>query len=81
MADLVAFPARTGVVVDTRGEGRALRTTWHHAEGLVVLSVWRDHECVATVRVAADDVPALVDVLVSGLGDRYALAPGVADAG
>ncbi|MFQ6170643.1 hypothetical protein ACK8HX_03460 [Oryzobacter sp. R7] len=71
MAELVPFP-RTGVVRDARGEGRALRVTWHHEDGLVVLSTWRGPTCVGTVRVAAQDVPFLVDVLVSGLGSRYA---------
>ena len=71
MAELVPFP-RTGVVHDARGEGRALRVTWHHEDGLVVLSTWRGPTCVGTVRVAAEDVPFLVDVLVSGLGAGYA---------
>ena len=71
MADLVPFP-RTGVVPDARGGGRALRVSWHHDEGLVVLSVWRGPTCVATTRVAAEDVPDLVEVLVSGLGQGYA---------
>lgn len=62
---------RSGVVTDTRGEGRALRATWHHEAGVVVLSVWRENVCVATVRVDPDDVPELVEVLVSGLADGY----------
>ena len=73
MAELVPFP-RSGVVRDGRGDGRALRVTWHHEEGVVVLSTWRGPTCVATVRVAPEDVPFLVDVLVSGLGERYSAA-------
>jgi hypothetical protein len=64
-------PGRSGVVPDTRGEGRALRATWHHEAGVLVLSVWRENVCVSTVRVDPDDVPALVEVLVSGLADGY----------
>ena len=60
-------PGRRGVVPDTRGDGRALRATWHHEVGCLVLSVWRGPVCTATVRVDPDDVPMLVDVLVSGL--------------
>jgi hypothetical protein len=62
-------PGRTGVVPDTRGAGRALRATWHHEAGCVVLSVWRGNVCVASARVDSEDVPGLVDVLVSGLAD------------
>jgi len=62
---------RTAVVPDLRGEGRALRATWHHEAGVVVLSVWRDTLCVATTRVDPDEVPALVDVLVAGLGEGH----------
>ncbi len=64
-------PGRSGVVPDVRGEGRALRTTWHHEAGCVVLSVWRGNVCTATVRLAPEDVPALVDVLTSGLADGH----------
>lgn len=73
VADLVPFP-RSGVVRDSRGQGRALRVTWHHEEGVVVLSTWRGPTCVGTVRVAPEDVPFLVDVLVSGLGQGYSAA-------
>ncbi|PKW25532.1 hypothetical protein [Phycicoccus duodecadis] len=62
---------RTAVVPDVRGEGRALRATWHHEAGVVVLSIWRDNVCVATTRVDPDEVPTLVDVLVAGLGEGY----------
>ncbi len=64
-------PGRSGVVPDTRGDGRALRATWHHEAGCVVLSVWRGNVCTATVRVDPDDVPGLVEVLVSGLAEGY----------
>jgi hypothetical protein len=60
-------PGRSGVFADTRGEGRALRATWHDEAGCVVLSLWRGNVCTATVRVDPDDVPGLVEVLVSGL--------------
>ncbi len=71
---------RSAVVPDARGGGRALRATWHHDAGLVVLSVWRDNVCVATVRLEPDEVPALLEVLASGLADRYAEHPGSASA-
>jgi hypothetical protein len=70
-------PGRSGVVADVRGEGRALRVTWHHEAGCAVLSVWRGNVCTATVRLDPEDVPALVDVLVGGLAEGH----GVPDAG
>lgn len=74
-------PGRRGVVPDVRGEGRALRTTWHHEAGCVVLSVWRGNVCTATVRVAEGDVPDLVDVLVRGLAQGDHVADPRAEAG
>lgn len=65
----VAATASGVVLADARGGGRVMRVTWHHEVDLVVLSVWRDGTCVATVRVTRDDVPALVNALVSGLAD------------
>ena len=59
------------VVPDVRGEDRALRTTWHHEVGVVVLSVWRENVCVATVRLAPDDARALVEVLAAGCEDAH----------
>jgi hypothetical protein len=81
VVDRAAPTARGVVVLDTRGDGRALRATWHHEAGVVVLSVWRGNVCVATTRVAAEDVPALVEVLVGGLGAGYAAPGHAAEAG
>ena len=35
--------------------------------GLVVLSLWREDRCVGTFRLEAEEVPALVNALVTGL--------------
>ena len=67
----VTGAGRSVVVPDVRGEGRALRTTWHHEAGVVVLSVWRRNVCVGTVRLDPDDVPTLVETLTSGLAEGY----------
>ena len=61
------LPVRGEVVADARGDGRALRVSWHPEAGVVVLSVWRGALCAATVQVEASEVPHLVDVLVRGL--------------
>ncbi len=62
---------RRNVVLDRRGEGRALRVTWHHEASVAVVSVWRDDRCSGTVQVAAEDVPALIAVLAQGLAEGY----------
>ena len=49
--------------LDTRGGERALRVSWHQEAGVVVLSTWRGHECVASFRLAVEDAPALIALL------------------
>ncbi|MEE6271830.1 hypothetical protein V2J56_00535 [Georgenia sp. MJ206] len=71
MGRLVALPARGEVFADARGGGRVLRASWHHEEGVVVLSLWRDDVCTGTVRLAAEDVPALLAALAGGLAEQY----------
>jgi hypothetical protein len=75
MARILALPSRGEVFVDARGEGRALRVSWHHEDSVVVLSLWRDDTCAGTFRVAAQDVPALIDALVGGLATGYKAQP------
>lgn len=59
---------RTGsILLDARGEERALRVSWHEESGLVVLSLWRDNVCTGTFRLSAAAVPDLIDTLVDVL--------------
>jgi hypothetical protein len=67
MGEVRPIPKLGGVVRDVRGRGRALRVSWHAEDGLVVLSLWDGARCTGTVRVAAADVPALVEALQLGL--------------
>jgi hypothetical protein len=77
-------PARTvGAFLDTRGDNRALRVTWHHEPAphgpVVLLSMWRGDECAASFRLPMDQVPGLIEALRSGLDQAYdeiATAPG-----
>jgi hypothetical protein len=55
------------VFLDAHRNGRAMRLTWHHEVDVVVLSLWRDHVCAGTFRLAAADVNDFVDALVEGL--------------
>jgi hypothetical protein len=70
------LPRRRGIVLDRRGQGRALRVTWHHEASVAVVSVWREDRCAGTVHVAAEDVPALIAMLAEGLSEGYGAGPG-----
>ena len=72
---LLALPSSGTVVHDARGQHRWMRVTWHDEAGVVVLSVWRDGSCVATMRVDRADVPGLVTALVEGLAAEPDPAP------
>jgi hypothetical protein len=52
---------RDGAILAGRDRrGRTLRIARHSESERVVLSVWQDATCVATVRLAPDDVAALI---------------------
>jgi hypothetical protein len=61
------LPARGTVLVGRDVAGRTLRVSSHPQAGRVVLSIWQDSTCVATVRLAEADVPDLVRTLTAGL--------------
>jgi hypothetical protein len=65
------LPVSGEVFLDDRGAQRTLRLSWHHDDGLVVLSLWRGGLCTGTFRLPIDDVPVLVDVLRRGLDSTY----------
>ena len=74
MAEVIPLPGRGAYFPDARGTDRLLRVTWHPEAGLVVLSVWRDDQCVGTLRMPIADVPDLIKTLADGL---LAASPGV----
>ena len=61
------LPSRGSVLVGRDVSGRTLRVSSHPEVGRVVLSIWQDTTCVATVRLAESDVPELLKVLAQGL--------------
>ncbi|QIX25242.1 hypothetical protein ncot_00555 [Nocardioides sp. JQ2195] len=65
------FDRAGSIHIDARGGDRALKVTWHHEAGVVVLSLWRDNVCSASFRLAIEEVPDLVDALVAGLASAY----------
>jgi hypothetical protein len=71
MESTSSLPVRREVFLDARGDGRALRVTWHPEPSVVVLSLWRGRTCAGTFRLPVEDAPALVDVLRAGLADAY----------
>jgi hypothetical protein len=67
---------RTGsIFLDSRGSERALRVSWHHEAGVVVLSLWRDNVCSGSFRLAVDEVPDMIEALRAGLDAAYRHAP------
>lgn len=66
------FP-RGEMFLDARGNGRAMRLSWHPEADVVVLSLWRESTCAGTFRMPQADVGAFIDALIDGLRD----APGV----
>ncbi|WP_341360672.1 hypothetical protein V5H98_05750 [Georgenia sp. M64] len=66
---VVPMPPRSRWFADPRGHGRGLRVTAHPETGMVVLSLWRADECVATVRLTPTEAAGLVGALGAGLAD------------
>jgi hypothetical protein len=57
------LPRHGDVLVGRDVAGRTLRVSGHPESGRVVLSIWQDAVCRATVRLAPEDVPDLVAML------------------
>ena len=59
------MPAQGEVIVGRDVAGRVLRMSSHPEIDRVVLSIWQGGQCLATFRIAPDDVPGLVAALIS----------------
>lgn len=71
LATTPALPTQGEVFEDVRGQGRTLRVSWHGADGVVVLSMWRESECTGSFRLPVSDLPDLLRALTDGpLGSR-----------
>jgi hypothetical protein len=57
------LPQHGDVVVGRDVARRTLRVSGHPESGRVVLSIWQDSVCRATVRLAPEDVPDVVAML------------------
>jgi hypothetical protein len=58
-------PTHGDVVVGRDRAGRVLRISSHPEFDRVVLSIWQEGQCLATLRLAPADVPDLVRALVN----------------
>ena len=76
MATARPLPEKGSIFLDARGGDRALRVSWHHEAGLVILSLWRDNVCAGSFRLGVDEVPELIDLLRSGLDAAYDTSTG-----
>jgi len=61
------LPRRGSTLLGRDKAGRRLRVSSHPDAGRVVLSIWQDDICRATLRLAEEDVPELVKMLSSSL--------------
>lgn len=57
------LPSHGDVIVGRDVAGRTLRVSAHPRSGRVVLSIWQDNVCRATLRLVPQDVPAFVEML------------------
>ena len=61
------LPRQGSTLLGRDKAGRRLRVSSHPDAGRVVLSIWQDDICRATLRLAEEDVPELVRMLSSSL--------------
>ena len=64
---VAAAPRQGDVLVARDIPGRVLRVSAHPESGRVVLSIWQDARCLATLRLAPEDVPEVLRSLGSAL--------------
>jgi hypothetical protein len=61
------LPRRGAVLPGRDADARMLRVSFHPEAGRVVLSIWDHDVCMATLRLAPEDVPELVRGLTAAL--------------
>jgi hypothetical protein len=61
------LPRQGSTLLGRDTAGRRLRVSSHPDTGRVVLSIWQDDLCRATLRLAEQDVPELVKILSASL--------------
>ena len=71
MHPVAPLPSAGEVFLDARGDGRAMRVSWHAEADVVVLSLWSGGTCTGTFRLPVEDVPDMIDALRDGLARSY----------
>ena len=71
MHPVAPLPSAGEVFLDARGDGRAMRVSWHAEADVVVLSLWSGGTCTGTFRLPVADVPDMIDALRDGLARSY----------
>ncbi|PFG38369.1 hypothetical protein ATJ97_0846 [Georgenia soli] len=66
---VVPVPPHTRWVPDPRGGWRGVRVSAHPEAGVVVVSVWRSDECVATARLRPGEAADLASALTASLAE------------
>ncbi len=66
---MTSVPRRGDVVVGRDARGRVLRIGSHPEQNRVVLSIWQDDTCLATLRLAGEDLPAVMRALTEAVVD------------
>lgn len=61
------LPAHSDIIVGRDKSGRVLRVSGHSETDRVVLSIWQEGQCLATIRLAGADVPDLVRMLTGSV--------------
>lgn len=69
------LPRRGAVLPGRDSDARMLRVSYHPEVARVVLSIWDHDVCVATLRLAPEDVPELVHGLTASLVPPEAVPP------
>lgn len=62
-------PRRGEVLAGRDARGRAIRVGSHPEQNRVVVSIWQDDTCLATVRLAGEDLPTMVRALTQAVID------------
>ncbi|MBA3295219.1 MAG: hypothetical protein H0T40_16160 [Geodermatophilaceae bacterium] len=73
------LPRRGGVLTGRDAAARMLRVSYHPDVARVVLSIWDHDVCMATLRLAPEDVPELVRGLTAALLPPATAPPAPAD--